>query len=152
MNGFPDDDIRWLLDTLAEENLAEITVEVGDNSVTVRSGASIPAPAPAPAEQCGEPPQRTESTAGGEALPDHMMPLLAPVSGTFFRASGPDSDPFVEVGDTIKAGDTVGLIEAMKLYHDINSPVGGRVAKILVENEDHVEGEQVLMLIDRSGA
>lgn len=152
MNGFPDDDIRWLLELLAEENLTEVTVEAGECAVTVRSAAVHSATTPAETQQTVDPACCPEPAPTAEELPEETMPLLAPVSGTFFRASAPDDKPFVEVGDVIKAGDTVGLIEAMKLYHDINSPVGGRISEILVENEDHVEGEQVLMLIDRSGA
>ncbi len=149
MNRFTDDDIRWLLDLLSSENLAEITIESKDSSVTVRAETmqtvQPQAVAPGGSEDacCAE---ETET----EDFPDHMMPLLAPVSGTFFRSASPDADSYVEVGDVVKAGDTVGLIEAMKLYHDINSPVSGRIAEFLVENEDQVEGQQPLMLIDRS--
>ncbi|MFO7946109.1 MAG: acetyl-CoA carboxylase [Armatimonadota bacterium] len=149
MNRFTDDDIRWLLDLLSSENLAEITIECKDSSVTVRADTTqtvqpqTVAPVGGDTACCAEENQTQD-------FPDHLMPLLAPVSGTFYRSASPDADAYVDVGDIVKAGDTVGLIEAMKLYHDINSPVSGRIAEFLVENEEQVEDQQPLMLIDRS--
>ena len=145
MNGFSDDDIQWLLELLEEEQLAEIEVEAGDFAVSVKAVTTyqtlvgcptLTAPAPA--------------TADPEQLPDHVMPLLAPIGGTFYHAPSPDVKPFASVGDLVEVGDTVGLVEAMKLYHDVTSPIRGKITKIFVEDQQQVDAEQLLMLIDHN--
>lgn len=143
MSCFSDDDIRWLLDLLEEEQLAEIEVEEGECSVSVRAYNSQPQ------SLCPQP-QITLTPGAVEELPDHITQVVAPVAGTFYRTPSPDADPFVAVGDIVEVGDTLGSVEAMKLYHDITSPTRGRIAAVAVENGEHVEAEQQLMLIDRN--
>jgi acetyl-CoA carboxylase biotin carboxyl carrier protein len=142
MSCFSDDDIRWLLDLLEEEQLAEIEVEEGECAVAVRAYN------PELQSLCAQ--QYVTATAAAvEELPDHIIQVLAPVAGTFYITSSPDAAPFVTVGDIVEVGDPLGLVEAMKLYHEITSPTRGRIAQISVENQEHVEAEQQLMLIDR---
>ncbi len=143
MSCFSDDDIRWLLDLLQREQLAEIEVEEGDCAVAVRAHNSQP-PALCPQQQTAPTPGTVEE------LPDHITQVLAPVGGTFYHAPSPDADPFVSMGDIVEVGDTLGTVEAMKLYHDITSPTRGRIAEVSVENREHVEADQQLMLIDRN--
>jgi acetyl-CoA carboxylase biotin carboxyl carrier protein len=81
-------------------------------------------------------------------LLDHMKAVTAPMVGTFYRAPSPDAPPFVAEGDQVDAGQTVCIIEAMKLFNEIQSEVRGRVARVLVENGTPVEYGQPLLLID----
>jgi len=89
-----------------------------------------------------------ECAEAAAALPENVVPLHSPMAGVFYRAPSPESTPFVEIGDEIRAGDAVGLIEAMKLFNEIPSPINGTVVKFLVENEEQVEAEEQLLLIE----
>ena len=77
-----------------------------------------------------------------------LAPIRSPIVGTFYRAPSPDAPSYVEVGDVIKPGQVVCIVEAMKLMNEIESDVAGRVAKILVKNEDPVEYNQELILVE----
>jgi acetyl-CoA carboxylase biotin carboxyl carrier protein len=77
-----------------------------------------------------------------------LTPIRSPIVGTFYRAPAPDAPPYVEVGDIIKPGQVVCIVEAMKLMNEIESDVAGRITRILVKNEDPVEYNQELMLIE----
>ncbi len=103
------------------------------NPVAVHSPPAHPAPA-APAVPAGS--------------GDHLVPVTAPMVGTFFRAAKPDAPPFVSEGDMVETGQTVCIIEAMKLFNEIQSEVRGRIVRILVENASPVEYGQSLMLVD----
>lgn len=139
-----DDDVRWLLNLLEDEGLAEIEVAQGDERVLVRArvlasamvGAAPAAPAPA------APAAPQPAVPGG-------VPVLSPMAGIFYRAPSPEADPFVDVGDRVEAGQIVGLIEAMKLFNEVISPVAGMVTKIVVNNEQRVEPEQTLMYVQQ---
>src|SRR5262249_60325319 len=78
----------------------------------------------------------------------NLKPITSPMVGTFYRAPAPDADPFVEVGDVVSVGQTVCIIEAMKLMNEIEAETKGRVAQILVENAQPVEFGQKLFLIE----
>lgn len=80
----------------------------------------------------------------------NLFEFKAPFIGTFYRASSPDKPPFVKAGDTISKGDVLGIIEAMKLFNEIESDVSGTVVKVLVENAQPVEYEQPMFLIELS--
>jgi len=118
--------------------------------VSVRAGAleveveRQPAAPPA----AGVAPARTESVSA-DGVP--LMPVLAPLVGTFYRASSPGAKPFVEVGDTVEPGQQVGIVEAMKVMNEITSAYRGVVTEILVGNGEPVQYEQRLMLIDTQG-
>jgi acetyl-CoA carboxylase biotin carboxyl carrier protein len=79
---------------------------------------------------------------------DNRIPVLAPLVGTFYRAAQPGSKPFAEVGDVVEVGQTVCIVEAMKLMNEVSAGEGGKVAEILVEDGDPVEFEQVLMYLE----
>ncbi len=145
MNGFSDDDIRWLLELLEEEQLAEIEVESGEAAISVKAATTDQT-----LGGCAAVTEAAPATADPEQLPDHVMPLLSPIAGTFYDAPSPEVKPFAGVGDVVQVGDTVGLIEAMKLYHDVTSPVRGKITEMLVEDQQQVDAEQPLMLIDRN--
>ena len=90
------------------------------------------------------------SAGGGAATPPANaggMPVVAPLVGVFYRSSSPGSKPFVEVGDTVERGQTIGIVEAMKVMNEVQSDYRGVVEEILVENGEAVQYEQRLMLI-----
>jgi acetyl-CoA carboxylase biotin carboxyl carrier protein len=83
-----------------------------------------------------------------EQAADLRIPVLAPLVGTFYRASQPGAKPFVEVGDVVEAGQTVCIVEAMKMMNEVVAGESGRVAEVAAENGDWVEFEQVLMYLE----
>ncbi|MCX7598187.1 MAG: acetyl-CoA carboxylase [Armatimonadetes bacterium] len=142
MSSFSDDDLTWLLGLLESEDLLEIEVGEADWSVRV-SRASGPT-----ALGYVFPPDSVASVdAQAQELPQDVVPLLAPMMGTFYRGPSPESPPYVEEGGHVERGDVVGLIEAMKVFNEIEAPVSGQVLKILVHNGESVQADQRLMLI-----
>lgn len=79
---------------------------------------------------------------------DNYEKIVSPLVGTFYRNPSPSSPPYVEIGDMISVGQTIGLLEAMKLFNEIKSEIAGRIVKILVEDAQLVETQQVLFLVD----
>jgi acetyl-CoA carboxylase biotin carboxyl carrier protein len=137
---------RRLAVLLGELGLSEVEVESADVRVRVQRAtapvlAAVPAAAPA-----------ATSTDERPLVADVVSPTLvtmeAPMVGTFYRASSPTADPYVQEGDAVKEGQVLCIIEAMKLMNEIESKVGGRVARVLVENGHAVEYGQPLFLID----
>ena len=142
-----------------EEEGRKIRIRKNQNNVVVASpqngasvqyalppaGAAAPPPAAAPASAPAE-------TASGESAADSdkYYEVRSPMVGTFYRAPAPDAAPYVEVGDTVSPGQTLCIIEAMKLMNEIQSEVSGKIAKILVENAQPVEYNQVLFLIEKT--
>ena len=152
--------IKKLIDLLEESNLAEIEIKEGEESVRlsrVPTGAmAVPqvvhVPA-APAERPAPMPMHspTDAATGGAAragadLPDGHV-VRSPMVGTFYASPSPDKPPFVTVGQQVKAGDTLGIIEAMKMFNPIEADVSGTVLKIAVENGQPVEFDQPLFVI-----
>ena len=136
---------RRLAAVLSELGLAEIEVESHDVRVRVQRAvgpsptAAVPAVASAVA---GDRPVVVD------VVSPTLVTLEAPMVGTFYRAPSPNADPFVNEGDVVKEGQVLCIIEAMKLMNEIEAKVGGRIAKILVENAQAVEYGQPLFLID----
>ncbi|MEQ4575272.1 MAG: acetyl-CoA carboxylase biotin carboxyl carrier protein, partial [Gammaproteobacteria bacterium] len=146
-----------------ESNLAEIEIKEGEESVRLARApkggmvAAAPAPqyvaapaaAPAPASMPMSSP--TEASTGGTAKPGNALPdghvLRAPMVGTFYASPAPDKPPFVTVGQTVKAGDTLAIIEAMKMFNPIEADVSGTVVAILGESGQPVEFDQPLFVI-----
>lgn len=151
MERISNDDIKWLLELLKEEGLAEIEVEVGDSEVCVRAQAQA-IQAAAPAAVCAPVcrPVCAPVVCPEPELPENVEAVLSPMAGIFYHASAPENPPFVEVGDFLQIGDTIGLIEAMKLFNEVTTHIPGRVVGILVENEQQVEADQPLFLVERS--
>jgi acetyl-CoA carboxylase biotin carboxyl carrier protein len=101
-------------------------------------------PAQAPVSQPATPVAESKPADGGKNLKEFKAPFI----GTFYRSSSPDKDAFVKVGDSIRSGQVLGIIEAMKLFNEIESDVEGKIVKILVENAQPVEYDQPLFLIE----
>jgi acetyl-CoA carboxylase biotin carboxyl carrier protein len=91
----------------------------------------------------------SHTTTIADSLPSKkLIEITSPMVGTFYRSPGPDESPFVEIGDIVKKGHTVCIIEAMKLMNEIESEASGKIVEILVENTQPVEYGQVLMRIE----
>lgn len=154
--------IKKLIDLLEESNLAEIEIKEGEESVRLARAPSssattyVAAPAapfamPAQAPQPMPMSSPTEASTGGTAKPASTLPdghvLNAPMVGTFYTSPSPDKPAFVTVGQTVKVGDTLGIIEAMKMFNPIEADVAGTVVAILGENGQPVEFDQPLFVI-----
>jgi acetyl-CoA carboxylase biotin carboxyl carrier protein len=152
--------IKKLIDLLEESNLAEIEIKEGEESVRlarVPAGSVFAAPAapaavaaaPAPAPMPMSSP--TEASTGGTAKPASALPeghvLRSPMVGTFYASPSPDKPPFVSVGQAVKAGDTLAIIEAMKMFNPIEADVSGTVVAVLGESGQPVEFDQPLFVI-----
>jgi acetyl-CoA carboxylase biotin carboxyl carrier protein len=153
-------ELRELLSTLSQTDIAELNIKSGDFELTVRKGGAfsdrplaaepdrssvVPAPLPAPVPA---PLPAVSAPAPAPHANDRLIDIVAPVVGTFYRAPGPDEASFVEVGDRIRLGQTVCIIEAMKIMNEIEAEVVGEVVEILVQNAQPVEFGQVLMRVN----
>jgi acetyl-CoA carboxylase biotin carboxyl carrier protein len=151
--------IKKLIDLLEESNLAEIEIKEGEESVRLARtpvGAVVHAAptvihapaAPAPVMPMHSP---TESATGGTPKPGPELPaghvVRAPMVGTFYASPSPDKPPFVAVGQSVKAGDTLGIIEAMKMFNPIEADTSGTVLAIQCESGQPVEFDQPLFVI-----
>ncbi|MAO64771.1 MAG: acetyl-CoA carboxylase, biotin carboxyl carrier protein [Balneola sp.] len=153
--------IKNILDMIAESDVNEVSLEEGDFKIKVKKQGEVqqvaytqPAAAPqAPAQpsvpaqpQQGGQPQADQS--GSDDQPEGDV-LKSPIVGTFYEAPSPDSDPFVKVGDKISKGDTICIVEAMKIMNEIEAEFGGTVQKILVDDGTPVEFDQPLFIIKK---
>jgi acetyl-CoA carboxylase biotin carboxyl carrier protein len=157
--------IKKLIDLLEESNLAEIEIKEGEESVRLSRapvsgyGMMHAAPqmmmAPAPVQQPAAPamPMQspTEASTGGSAKPGPALPdghvLRSPMVGTFYTSSAPDKPAFVSVGQQVKAGETLAIIEAMKMFNPIEADASGTIVAVLAENGLPVEFDQPLFVI-----
>jgi acetyl-CoA carboxylase biotin carboxyl carrier protein len=148
------DEIRKLVGLLEEKNLSAFELEVAGLKVKIARSAPAPAPAvPAAAPMAPASPQTPETAAAAEAriqaaeaAKGHHL-ITSPMVGTFYRAPDPTSAPFVDVGDTIKKGQTLCIIEAMKLMNEIEADIDGTIVEIYGENARPVEFGQKLFAI-----
>jgi acetyl-CoA carboxylase biotin carboxyl carrier protein len=139
------EDVRRILDLVDQSHFGELRLEMGDLRIYVRKAGVAPGPsAPAP-----PPPEEPLAPEPEEPEPDGRLTYVtAPMVGTFYRAPAPDQPPFVEPGDTVAAGDAVGIIEVMKLFNSITAGVDGTVAEVLAENGAAVAHGQRLVAIE----
>ncbi len=155
--------LKKLIELLEESNLAEIEIKEGEESVRLSRGASgapvvyAPAPAAAPAPRAPEPVMpmlspvdgatggRPQEAAGSALPPGHVV--KSPMVGTYYSSPSPDKPAFVTVGQSVKAGETLGIIEAMKMFNPIEADTSGTVVAILTESGQPVEFDQPLFVI-----
>jgi len=157
-------EIQDLIDFIAKTGLDEVNIETEQFKLNVkRSGAGRPAdsyaqpmlpPAPPlaalpPPVAAPPPPAAAAPTPVAPAANNHYT-LKSPMIGTFYRSASPESPVFANVGDEVKKGQTLCIIEAMKLFNEIESEVSGRIVKVLIDNASPVEYDQPLFLIDPS--
>ncbi|MCH7748035.1 MAG: acetyl-CoA carboxylase biotin carboxyl carrier protein [Acidobacteria bacterium] len=141
------DEINQILALMREHDLVEFELERDDLHVRLRK-AETPAPSLLPAAPAVvQPASATPEPASGGTAETGPTFVEAPILGTFYRASGPDASPFVEVGDVVKPGDVLCIIEAMKLMNDIKSEYAGEVVDIFIENGQPVQyGERMFAI------
>lgn len=157
-------DIQNLIRFVAKSGASEVKLETDDVKITIRTssgetketivqqipmGAMAPQQMPpqaAPVQQENAPaPAKTEAA---ESKTDNYITVKSPIIGTFYRKPSPDKPAFVEVGDTVKEGDVLCTIEAMKLFNEIESEVSGKIVKVLVDDATPVEFDQPLFLVE----
>jgi acetyl-CoA carboxylase biotin carboxyl carrier protein len=90
-------------------------------------------------------------SSGGDKAEDNLLAIKSPIVGTFYRSSAPEKPPYIKVGDVIESGAVVCIVEAMKLFNEIESEVAGKIVKVLVDDATPVEYDQVLFLVDPNG-
>lgn len=155
--------IQDLIKFVAKSGVNEVSIEEQDFKITIKAGkeptyvtaavpAAAPAPAPAPAPAA---PAQTESAAPAQpqASADDSskyVTVKSPMIGTFYRSSSPDKPAFVNVGESISIGQVICIVEAMKLFNEIESEVSGKIVKVLVDDAQPVEYDQPLFLVDPS--
>jgi acetyl-CoA carboxylase biotin carboxyl carrier protein len=144
--------IKKLIEILEASNLAELEIKEGEESVRLSRMPNGTFSTAAPATQVHVEPQRaapiTDSAAiaSGKELPAGHV-LRSPMVGTFYASANPESPPFVKVGQQVKIGDTLGIIEAMKMFNQIEADASGSVLAILTESGQPVEFDQPLFVI-----
>ena len=157
--------IQELIKFVAKSGVSEVSLEQKDFRITIKAqetknrvqeviqvavpqvAAPAVAPAAAPAVASAPAPASTPATKAEEPK-GNLVEVKSPMIGTFYRSSSPDKPPFVEVGSVIKQGDTVCIIEAMKLFNEIESEVSGKVVKVLVNDSTPIEYDQPLFLVE----
>jgi acetyl-CoA carboxylase biotin carboxyl carrier protein len=160
-------EIQNLIRFVAKSGASEVKLEMGDVKITIRTGShrsrgestiiqQIPSAA-APQMQMMQQPKenQSDSPVAAESKPSSdedskYVTIKSPIIGTFYRKSAPDKPAFVEVGDTIKEGDVLCIIEAMKLFNEIESEINGKIVKVLIDDSSPVEFDQPLFLVDPS--
>ena len=148
--------IKKLIDLLEESNLAELEIKEGEEvvrlsrvpkgGITVGAAPAMHAPMQAPVAAPAAPVQAPAESAPASNLPAGHV-VKAPMVGTFYASASPGAAAFVKVGQQVKAGETLGIIEAMKMFNQIEADVGGTVQAILVENGQPVEFDQPMFVI-----
>lgn len=160
-------EIQNLIKFVAKSGASEVKLEMGELKLTIRTGTTskgettvvqqIPlaatpvAPltaAPTPVAEAA--PTTTEAPKTAAEDDSKYITIKSPIIGTFYRKPAPEKPAFVEVGDTINTGDVLCVIEAMKLFNEIESEVSGKIVKVLIDDSSPVEFDQPLFLIDPS--
>lgn len=158
-------EIQNLIKFVARSGAAEVNLETEDFKINIKTESAVqsehatqvismpqmtaaPAPAPAP-DAAPESPAPSAPAASAEDDSKYVT-IKSPMIGTFYRRPSPDKDLFVNVGDEISEGTVVCIIEAMKLFNEIESEVSGKIVKILVDDQSPVEYDQPLFLVDPS--
>ncbi len=151
--------LQKLIKMLDSSNLAEIELEEEGTKIKLsKPTQTVLAAQPVQAPQyihdvhqhLHAPVAKPEKAEVKEELSENLYEVRSPMVGTFYKSPSPDAEPYVKVGDTVKSGATICIIEAMKLMNEIESDVSGKVVKILVENGSAVEYDQPLMLIEKA--
>ena len=153
-------EIQNLIKFVAKSGASEVSLEMENVKITVKTAVDTPKVAVQesiviPSQQQVSPPQHltTLTDSSEPTAPDensNYITIKSPIIGTFYRKPSPDKPSFVEVGDSISEGTVLCVIEAMKLFNDIESEVSGKIVKVLVDDSSPVEFDQPLFLVDPS--
>jgi len=151
-------EIQDLIKFVSKSGVSEVEIEQKDFKITIKTpvmGAPMAVAAMAPvAMQVAAPapvvaaPVAAPAPAAAPAIESNLIEIKSPMIGTFYRSAGPDKPPFIEVGHTIKPGDKVCIIEAMKLFNEIESEISGTIVKVLVNDSTPIEYDQPLFLVE----
>jgi acetyl-CoA carboxylase biotin carboxyl carrier protein len=166
------EEIKSLIQLINKSDLAEFRLKDGDQKITIRTSkynsgkqqiyqtTAAPAPA-APAPVATPAPAPTFATPAADFVKPASAPVVteggnfleikSPIVGTFYRAAGTDKPPYIKVGDKVEKGKVVCIVEAMKLFNEIESEVQGKIVKICIDDASPVEYDQVLFLVDPKG-
>lgn len=155
--------IQELIKIVNKSNISELSVEQDNFKITIKQKdhqstvMAMPVMTTVPAQTISGPAGTPASSTGAdkekpaaESKTDKLITIKSPMIGTFYRSSSPDKPSFVNVGDEITAGKVVCIIEAMKLFNEIESEVNGKIVKVLVEDASPVEYDQPLFLVEPS--
>ena len=163
-------DIQNLIKFVAKSGASEVKLEMDDIKITIKTGSDenrettivqqvpmggmqqqpqMPQQSNSPAPQTETPPSPSEKETSPQEDTNYIT-VKSPIIGTFYRKPSPDKEVFVEVGTTVKEGDVLCVIEAMKLFNEIESEVSGKIVKVLVEDSSPVEFDQPLFVVDPS--
>jgi acetyl-CoA carboxylase biotin carboxyl carrier protein len=148
-------EIRQLIDMVNDSDLQETIIEEGDFKITLRRFSASATPVPSFPLQAAPPmqsvlPQPSIQPQPAAPKTEHVSGLVdvcSPIVGTFYQSASPDSPPFVSINDTVKKGDVLCIIEAMKLMNEIEAEISGTIVEILVENGQAVEYDQPMFRI-----
>jgi acetyl-CoA carboxylase biotin carboxyl carrier protein len=158
-------EIQDLIKFVAKSGVSEVELETKDVKITIKTNGkkseqpvfvqqAVPAMQHAPVAHVAQPAQqmaaetKAPETKGGGASDANLITIKSPMIGTFYRSAGPDKPAFINVGDEVKAGKVLCIIEAMKLFNEIESEVSGRIVKVLVDDATPVEYDQPLFLVE----
>jgi acetyl-CoA carboxylase biotin carboxyl carrier protein len=151
-------EIQNLIKFVAKSGASEVKLETDDVKITIRTGPlgaayseptyvqQMPSMAQAAAPMAASPAEAAPAVASE----DHLITIKSPIIGTFYRRPSPDKLNFVEVGTKINKGDVLCVIEAMKLFNDIEAEISGKIVKVLVDDSSPVEFDQPLFVVDPS--
>ena len=157
-------EIQNLIKFVAKSGAHEVKLEMDNFKITIKTNADsnatemqttvqtvpsimLPAQQQPPVLTDTEPPVKTESKLVNDEA-DNLITIKSPMIGTFYRKPSPDKDVFIEVGDTVKEGDVLCVVEAMKLFNEIESDISCKIVKILVDDSSPVEFDQPLFLVE----
>jgi len=158
-------DIQELIKFVAKSGATEVELEIDNIKISIKSPAKKrrgspdenqiiihqdPNQTPTTPLPIETAPTKIKEDESSEEKTDHLLTIKASMIGTFYRGSSPESPPFVSVGDQINSGDTICIIEAMKLFNEIESEISGKIVKILVDDSTPIEFDQPLFLVDPS--
>jgi len=155
--------IQELIKTINKSNISELSIEEGDFKITIKQEhtanpqfatmpqAPMPVQMPQPSQQpafATQPPAPVAEKTTAAPVASNTVIIKSPMIGTFYRSPSPDKPLFVNVGDEIKAGQVLCIIEAMKLFNEIESEVNGRIIKVIADDSSPVEYDQPLFLVE----
>lgn len=156
-------EIQELIDFISKSGLEEVNIETEEFKIKVRKSQKVETKFIESAQATGgssttvsnsltTPPAAPEKEVPASAESDESkyLTIKSPMIGTFYRSSNPESEPFVKVGDKVSTGQTVCIVEAMKLFNEIESEISGKIVKVLLDNSSPVEYDQPLFLVDPS--
>lgn len=155
-------EIQALIKFVAKSGAHEVSLETEDFKINIKTGSEAgeqptyiqavapQAPVAMPAAPAAAAPATPAPATPAADDTSNYITIKSPMIGTFYRSAGPDVDPFVKVGDSVKPGDVLCIVEAMKLFNEIESEVSGKIVKVLVDDRTPIEYDQPLFLVDPS--